>query len=511
MRGLASRQLPVVLLLLWVLAGAAVLVQAWPAAASGPGDGRGERRRVILVAGICSTDPAITFAEIYQWLQTDLDYRVVPHPVEKNDILLSEILLFSYRSDRRVAYEKSDTTAPIAESASRLRTLIDDARVTEDETFDIIAHSQGGVVALYAAASDPFVRQHVHSIVTIESPLQGVDWGRSAVGAVNDIFNCGGAFDLEFPPSIQDMQIGSPVVTAVTTRDWNGEDNPYVTNVVNIKDQVISDWVCGGGNGSVPEAHIVVQGDFGGACPDIDPLVGGEIEAHRLPLDILTNPLAPAVRGALMHALIEYQLREVFLAAGSYLRSPLLYPAPAPEPQPLTLAFVGNESSGLATSLSSPPVAPQTLTSAFVGNDSASLSTGLTAPAPAPRALAAAFIGNDSSSLAAGLGSPPVSPQPLTLAFVGNESSGLAAGLGSPPVSPQPLTSAFLGNASSALAAGLWDPFAPPPPPVPTPTPVPPLEPAPIPSMGWAAAALLAALFAALLLWRVPRRSKHYL
>ena len=72
-------------------------------------------------------------------------------------------------------YEPSATCAGVQQAADRLKRLIDRIIQLEPGTqFDIVGHSMGGMVAVYMMASLPEEeRGHIHSIVTLDSPLLG--------------------------------------------------------------------------------------------------------------------------------------------------------------------------------------------------------------------------------------------------------------------------------------------------------------------------------------------------
>lgn len=72
-------------------------------------------------------------------------------------------------------YDQPDTCAGIESAAAELQRIMDAYPL---DTFDIVGHSMGGMTAVYWASekleSDPdFVRSRVHSIWTIDSPLEG--------------------------------------------------------------------------------------------------------------------------------------------------------------------------------------------------------------------------------------------------------------------------------------------------------------------------------------------------
>jgi len=105
------------------------------------------------------------------------------------------------------AYEWGDTCESIdGGSADRLKALIDGlapSRVT------IVAHSMGGLVAAYLAASEPeWAREHIASIVTFDSPLAGIDRMRVEVLG---FYRMGGGGCGRGSPAMSDLRSGSEV------------------------------------------------------------------------------------------------------------------------------------------------------------------------------------------------------------------------------------------------------------------------------------------------------------
>ena len=104
-------------------------------------------------------------------------------------------------------YGWSDTCESIdGGSAERLKELIDalaPSRVT------IVAHSMGGLVAAYLAASEPeWAREHIASIVTFDSPLAGIDRMRAEVLG---FYRMGGGGCGRGSAAMDDLRSGSEV------------------------------------------------------------------------------------------------------------------------------------------------------------------------------------------------------------------------------------------------------------------------------------------------------------
>jgi len=286
-------------------------------------DEPGPRRRVILVGGICSQSPAQSMEEIYLWLRNDLRYDP------------DEIILFDYRGTTPLAspsktYNQDATWNSIdgeGGSADHLSGMIEIlTKATPGEQFDIIAHSQGGVVSLYAALK-PATAARINSIVTIESPVQGI----TAMAYFLSNFTCANSLR----PSVVDMRPISPVISKIGINNWSNLTTPFVVTMANTEDPVISNVISANGfpngeSGVLDNAHEQVQENLGGEL----------LTAHGVPLNIISNSAAAPVRNKLLRALVEYQLEDVFLASPNGFISDLQ--SPPISPAPLTASFVGN-------------------------------------------------------------------------------------------------------------------------------------------------------------------------
>ncbi|MBI2887697.1 MAG: hypothetical protein HYY02_10870 [Chloroflexi bacterium] len=123
-----------------------------------------------------------------------------------------DFLAYSYSG--AAIFCESDTRQHIEKSAGLLSQQIKQWRSEFPEVvFDIVAHSLGGVVALYWAGTeqDTPTLDSVHSIVTIDSPLGGAfglrDWGQEVLGG-------GDAGD-----DLQDREVLGKVSQGATKRD----------------------------------------------------------------------------------------------------------------------------------------------------------------------------------------------------------------------------------------------------------------------------------------------------
>jgi hypothetical protein len=129
-----------------------------------PADGTGgSGHRAMLVAGIGSA--------------TGADGRAMDLPAERLGYAADEIATFSYAPDGR-AYVQADTYAPILDSARRLAAqLREQQRTDPGREIDLLAHSQGGVVALafLKLVYDPGDPSYppLGTVITLSSPLDG--------------------------------------------------------------------------------------------------------------------------------------------------------------------------------------------------------------------------------------------------------------------------------------------------------------------------------------------------
>lgn len=128
-------------------------------------------------------------------------------------------------------YRSSDTCDGVAVAAARLKAIIDAAapsRVT------VVGHSLGGLVATYLAGNEPsWAMQHIASIVTFDSPLQGVPRMNLEVLRLSSV-DGGCAWN---SPSLADLGDGSnailkvaaaaPGIVPVYTVDATDKEGPF--------------------------------------------------------------------------------------------------------------------------------------------------------------------------------------------------------------------------------------------------------------------------------------------
>lgn len=149
------------------------------------------RRIAVLVAGLGSTSTAASIDDV----DTDtLGYRP------------EDVVRFSYGGGRvpdegdgpsmqtigATSYRANDTQADLTESAERLRALVAAvAQANPGVPIDVLAHSQGGVVAGLALAGDGVSGppEEVANLVTLGTPHEGADLATAALAAGFNPFN----------------------------------------------------------------------------------------------------------------------------------------------------------------------------------------------------------------------------------------------------------------------------------------------------------------------------------
>ena len=192
----------------------------------------------VLVAGIGSKTRGGTSAALYEGGPDLLGYPA------------ATTYRFSYRSsaapDLHVDYERTDTFGDLRAAGVRLRALLGQiARRHPGRAVDLIAHSQGGIVArsyLQSAATswDPRL-PHVEHLVTFATPHDGAPLaeavrpldrttgGRVALTLASRWANVGGPIPDPYAPAVAQMAPGSGLLTAL-----DREDVLYGTRVLSL-------------------------------------------------------------------------------------------------------------------------------------------------------------------------------------------------------------------------------------------------------------------------------------
>lgn len=178
----------------------------------------------VLVAGIGSKTRGGTSAALYEGGPELLGYP------------RAKTYRFSYRSsaapDLHVDYERTDTFGDLRATGIRLRALLRDvARRHPGQAVDLIAHSQGGIVArsyLQLAAESWDARlPHVEHLVTFATPHDGAPLagaagpidrttgGRAALMLASQWARAGGPIPDPYAPSVAQLTPGSGLLTAL--------------------------------------------------------------------------------------------------------------------------------------------------------------------------------------------------------------------------------------------------------------------------------------------------------
>ncbi|MBI4312223.1 MAG: hypothetical protein HY681_10635 [Chloroflexi bacterium] len=189
-------------------------------------------RKVILISGLSSqsNDPYGSFADT-------IDASTGIAPVRLRPV---DFLGFSYSGEYDGLgdpdaillpfFGPEDTCAGIQSAADSLQDIVG---AYEDVTFDIIGYSLGGVVAAYYAATRPPAElRRIHSIITLDSPLQGKNRFETWMA---DLWTCD-----EDKQSFLDLHPDSDVMTAIHAGGVGLRVNLFVT-VGNSMDVIVSD------------------------------------------------------------------------------------------------------------------------------------------------------------------------------------------------------------------------------------------------------------------------------
>ena len=142
-------------------------------------------------------------------------------------------------------YGKADTCSGVAVAAEKLDVLINWMLVAERaEKVDLVAHSMGGMVASYWLAHHPGMRPKINSVVTFDSPLQGVPH-KNALDNFPEWFPGGGGCDtlsqswddLCLNDDIGDPDCKSTIVPEIANVA-DGNDVPFFTMDATQKDVI---------------------------------------------------------------------------------------------------------------------------------------------------------------------------------------------------------------------------------------------------------------------------------
>jgi hypothetical protein len=227
-----------------------------------------ERRIVVLVAGLGSSSQTASVGAV--------DTGTLGYAP-------GDVVRFSYDPEH-AGYEAADTTVDLARSAAALRSTLQEIRVrTPGVPVDVIAHSQGGVVARLALGSegdhlDPRLPP-IRTLVTLGSPHRGADAATAADaldasllgGGLLDGADAAGPLRDLIGPSMFQLSETSGVVRGLVDRPL-----PPGANVTSIAAH--GDLVVAAPNTSLPGARHAVVALIG---PSAHRRLPGHPAAHR--------------------------------------------------------------------------------------------------------------------------------------------------------------------------------------------------------------------------------------
>ena len=408
-----------------------------------------QRHRVLFVPGICSTGPMAidqdtgkpgTFYEIYRWMVDELGYAPFRDSPTSGGRPESDVYGFSYGPDvtvneddldidpERVEYSANDTRHSIKNvHAPRLREYL--RQMSENypnEAFDIVAHSMGGVVALYTAARyHDELGNRLHSIVTINSPVKGNGGWRTILSPL--VLPCAEIGDA----AVLEMNKSTEVMNAIRDFAWNTpeHDSLFVATIANECDPIVTTLIT-----EYPGADlgIVDNADYAdtfvadpSGCAKAD-LVNKDkmIFEHKAPLLVTTNTAAAPSKTALITSLILHSLNDVFFGTVGDVLRPTFSKAGITTPNTFRRAFVGNDHVRQHSALEKPLLTGSfAQTRAFLGNDHVRQHPALEKPLlTGSFAQTRAFLGNGGALLQPGLARAPLAVDlDLTRVFMGNQ------------------------------------------------------------------------------------------
>ncbi len=243
-------------------------------------------RRVVFVAGLCSTNPKETFEELADWLVSNLDYQD------------SHFDYYNYAEDGDSGepYEAMETLKWIrgeGGSAQNFRIFLTRLHnQNPNAKFAVVTHSLGGVLTLYALEQYPELEEMVYSVLTINSPLRGLDLLKLNI---RQLYPCVVDYVIEKlktehtlrnPPVLVELKEDSPVISAVTQANYSGIN---VVTLANSNDPVlVSTGYSSGELGTLPNSSVYIH-SFGidvskSVIERYGELVGTINQQHIIPL-----------------------------------------------------------------------------------------------------------------------------------------------------------------------------------------------------------------------------------
>ena len=196
-------------------------------------------RRFIVMGGMCTstgdyTDEDSWMPGLKRWLAEEFALQdfVLRHPDD-------QIIEFSY-SPRgwTEVYSPDDTFRLIPDDIVQNLKAVYDAYPTA--SFDIIAHSLGGAVALYFLATpitDSSYKTRTNSVVTVDSPINGIDPGELNRRIVAGWPGCPDRVQIEILTSqLEPGRLVPNIISRVTEPGW---ESPRIATVTNMNDLIV--------------------------------------------------------------------------------------------------------------------------------------------------------------------------------------------------------------------------------------------------------------------------------
>tara|TARA_B100000519_G_scaffold201602_1_gene217616 strand:- start:3711 stop:4526 length:816 start_codon:yes stop_codon:yes gene_type:complete len=191
-------------------------------------------KKVIIIQGICSKYPQDSEhwgVKIKKLINEN--YKFID---KKTGDIDDQIIDFSYSStDWTKNYYPEETLLSIQNPISNLEKIYEKYPNSE---FYILGHSLGGVIALSGIANSEKINKQTKSVVTISSPIKGVNKSdeNSGLRSLIELFACNSKENHE-NKIWDDISNDSKFIKQISAHDYN---NTKVYNIVNKYDLVVS-------------------------------------------------------------------------------------------------------------------------------------------------------------------------------------------------------------------------------------------------------------------------------
>ena len=195
-------------------------------------------RRFIVMGGMCTrtedyADKNSWMWGLKSWLAEEFKLRDLAsgHPDD-------QIIEFSYSTlNWKSAYLKGETFRLIPDITQNLKAIYD---AYPTSSFDIIAHSLGGAVALYFLATpitDSSYKTRTNSVITVDSPINGVDPGGLERSILGGAPVCPNRVQIEvLTAQLEPGRLVPNIISRVTEPGWQ---SPRIATVTNMNDIIV--------------------------------------------------------------------------------------------------------------------------------------------------------------------------------------------------------------------------------------------------------------------------------